>query len=197
MVPQTLERQYSPDALPLLIATLLNLGVSLVAWSRRTVPGATAFAIIVLAGAAWSLASGLQRGALDVPTQIFFGNLEYLGIVTVPVAMLVFALSYTGRARWLKPSILALLALEPVVTLLLRWTMSTRGPIRSSVTLDLGGPFPALIVSHGAWFWVHTVYCDALLALASAILLDASLRVPRIYRQQIGALFIALSADRG
>jgi hypothetical protein len=185
MVPLTLEWHYSPYALPLIIATLLNLSLSLVAWSRRAVPGATAFTIMVLAGAEWALAYGLQLGALDVPTQLLFGNLEYFGIVTVPLALFIFSLSYTGRSGWLNPSSLGLLALEPALTLLFVWTMPTHGPIRSGVTLDLGGPYPSLIVSRGPWFWIHTAYSYLLLAFGSAILLDASLRVPRIYRCQI------------
>jgi hypothetical protein len=110
---------------------------------------------MVLGGTGWSLAGSLQLGALDVPTQLLFGNVEYLGIVTVLVAMLSFSLSYTRPSRWLNPSSLGFLALEPALTLIFVWTMPTHGP---------------------------------------ALLLDASLRVPRIYRRQIGTLFVAISA---
>jgi PAS domain-containing protein len=47
---------------------------------------------------------------------------EYLGIAIVPTAWLALALQYTGREKWLTRRNLALLAIEPFVTLLLAWT---------------------------------------------------------------------------
>ncbi len=184
--------QYTPYALPLLGATLLNLALGVVALSRRRVAGAPAFAVLVAAGAVWSLSYALQLGGLDEPTQILFGNLEYLGIVWVPVATLVFALTYTGRGQWIKPPVLGILAIEPVLTIILLWTMPTHGLVRAAVILDRSGPLPMLIITRGPWFWVHTTYSYGTLLLASAILVDASLRSQQLYRQQAGALLIGV-----
>jgi hypothetical protein len=79
-------------------------------------------------------------------------KVEYLGIATVPISWLEFALQYTDREGQLTPRNLALLSALPLVTLLLAWTNEAHGPICSSTRLSDGGPFRALKVDHGAWF---------------------------------------------
>src|SRR5262245_1735711 len=81
------------------------------AWRHRTVRGAAAFAILMLAVMVWALSYAPDVSSSERDVKIFWSQVEYCGIVVVPVAWLAFALQYTGRERWLKPRVLALLAL--------------------------------------------------------------------------------------
>jgi hypothetical protein len=69
---------------------------------------------------------------------------EYIGIATLPVAWLAFALQYTGREAHMTVRSATLLSALPLVTLLLAWTNEAHGLIWSSTGLDEDGPFPAL-----------------------------------------------------
>src|SRR5947207_14267309 len=93
-----------------------------IAWHRRPAPGAIPFCLLMLAVAQWALAYALELVSPDLPTTLFWDNIGWLGSVSVPTLWLVFALQYTGRATWLFRPIVAIMVVEPLVTLLLVWT---------------------------------------------------------------------------
>ncbi len=110
----------------------------------------------------------------------------------MPISWLAFALQYTDREGQLTPRNLALLSALPLVTLLLAWTNEAHGLIWSS-RLSEGGPFPALEVDHGAWFWVHWSYSYLLLLVGTILLVSMLTRSPNLYRKQNLALLVAVS----
>src|SRR5215203_6678393 len=116
-----------------------------------------------------------------------------LGIATVPISWLAFALQYTDREGQLTPRNLALLSALPLVTLLLAWTNESHGLVWSSTRLGQGGPFPALEVDHGVWFWVHLSYSYLLLLVGTILLISMLTRAPSLYRKQNLALLLAVS----
>jgi len=148
----------------------------------------------MFAVAFWSFAYALELGSADLPTSILSAKIEYLGIVTAPVAWLTFALQYTHRDRWLTRRNVVLLMLVPMITLLLTWTNERHGLIWSATSLSNDGERFVLEVTHGGWFWVHTVYSYLCLLTGAALLISALLRSPHLYRQQAGAVLIGVVA---
>ena len=186
--------QYNPYVFPLLGAAVVSAALVLFAWRRRPVPGATLFALLMLAVAEWSLGYALELGSADLPSQVFWARVEYLGIVTVPVTWLALVLQYTKRERWLTPRNLALLATVPLVTLLLAWTNDLHGLLWSEIRLDTSGSFSVLDLARGAWYWVNVVYAYLLLLLGTLLLIQALIRWPHLYRRQAGALLLGALA---
>lgn len=184
--------QYTPYALPLLAAAAVSGAVALYAWWRREASGARAVALLMLAVSVWSLGYALEFSASDLGSKVFWAKVEYLGIVTVPVAWLVFALRYTGRARWLTRRNLAVLAGIPFITLLLVATNEAHGLVWSRTALDPSGTF--LLVDHGAWFWVYWAYSYLLLLFGTFFLVSMLIRSPGLYRRQVWALLVAVAA---
>ena len=182
--------QFTPYTLPLLTATAVSAALALLAWRRRSVPGAIPFALLMLAVVEWSLAYALELGSADLPVKVFWVKIEYLGIVTVSVMWLAFVLQYTGREKWLTRRNAALLAIVPLVTLLLIWTNDLHGLIWSDVRLDTSGFFPLLDLTYGAWWWAHAAYSYLLLLLGTLLLIQAFIRSPHLYRGQVSALLI-------
>ncbi len=106
--------QYTPYTVPLLVAALFALVLSAYASRFRAVPGAWAL-IVLLAGIAdWSLFYALEMAAPSLADKLFWANLEYLGIATIPAAWLVFALQYTGHRKWVSPTFVLLLCIGVV-----------------------------------------------------------------------------------
>jgi hypothetical protein len=62
--------------------------------------------------------------------------------------------AYVCRGRWVRPPLLAVLAVEPVVLLALLVVPSTSGLVR---WLPPGAPDDA-VVQAGPLFWVHQAY---------------------------------------
>ena len=186
--------QYTPYVLPSLVAAAVSAALALYTWQRRPAPGATPFALLMVAVVVWSLGHALELGSTDLLTKGFWTKIEFLGVAFVPVMWLAFALQHTGREKWLTTRNLVLLAIEPLVTLLLHWTNEVHGLIARDVRLDTSGSLPVLDFTYGAGFWVHTAYSYLLLLLGTFVLLQALIRSPRLYRGQAGTVLIAALA---
>ena len=186
--------EYTPYVLPLVITAAISAAVALMAWRRRRVPGAITLLVFMLAVVEWSVGNVLELGSPDLEAKLFWANLEYLGIVIIPVMWLVFALQYSGRERYLTRRNLILLLSIPLITLLLVWTNNLHGLMRYNIRLDTSGPFSVVAKTYGIWFWVNAAYSYGLLFLGTVILLQVLFRSSRLYRGQTVALLIGTLA---
>ncbi len=191
-----MQLQGTPHILPLVLAAAVTDALGLYAWRRRNVPGAAAFAILMLALSIWSLGYTLELAAATLNAKLLWAKVEYLGIVAIPPAWLAFALSYTGqrlllsRAGPLTPRLLAGLAAIPLVTALLAWTNDWHGLVWRRVALAQAGQLLVLEVGHGPWFWVHTTYSYLLLLAGTLVLALSLLRSWAAYRRQASVLLL-------
>lgn len=186
--------QYSPYVLPVAIAAVLSAGVAIFAWRHRPAPGAATLALLGLAVAEWTTGYALELAHSDRPSIRFWTNVQYLGIVTVPVAWLAFALHYTGREKWLTPRNMIFLTIVPGLTLLLAWTNDFHRLVWSQIDLEVYDSFAMFAPTYGPWFWVHTTYSYAALFVGSVLLLRAINRSPNLYRGQAIVLLASVIA---
>ncbi|WP_228282617.1 PAS domain S-box protein [Rubrobacter tropicus] len=181
----------TPFAIPLFLAAVVLILIALYVWRRRRgAPGATAFVTLMVAGATWGAAYALSLGATDLPVKIFWGNVKYTGILLVPAAWLVFALRYTGRAKTMTRPIVALLAVEPVFTLLLIFTNEAHDLFWRSREPSVGGAFPTIEPVYGPWFWVNLAYSYLLISIATFLLVQTFVLSAGPYRSQRIALLV-------
>ena len=95
----------------LITSTVVAGAVAIFFWRRRHAPGAISAVCLMLAIALWSLGYVLQLRSVELSGQILATYIQYLGIVTVPVAWFIFSLQYTGRNNWLTRKNLLLLSI--------------------------------------------------------------------------------------
>jgi len=114
--------QSSPYILPLVVTAILLVPLALLVWRRRGAPGVVPLAALMLGVALWSLAYAFSLVQVALSAQLFWINISYLGIGLVPASWLAFALEYVGLGAWLTRRRLALLAIEPLLTLALAVT---------------------------------------------------------------------------
>src|SRR5205823_3578954 len=114
--------QFTPYVIPLILSVIVSIWVAIVAWRRRSMPGALPLGLLMLGVAEWSLAYTLELGSRDLSTAVFWDNSTWLGIVIIPATWLAFALQYTDRGHWLTRRTVALLTIQPLITLVLVWT---------------------------------------------------------------------------
>ncbi len=180
-------------AAPLYAVALLSAGLAVYTWRRRGTNGAGAMTVFLLALTTWAAGAALEISVAGLPAKLVWSRLEYLGIVTVPPAWLVFVLQYTGQQRWLTRARVPLLYAMPLVTWVVFWTNEAHGLMWREVRLEGGLPFPALeVVEYGAWFWVHSAYSYTLMLVSAGLLGRAMFRRSRLYQVQSGVFLTAL-----
>ena len=177
-----------PFALPLLAIAVVTAGIACYAFIRSKQSGALTFGWLMTAMTVWSAFNAFEFLAPTLPEKIFFAKLEYLGIAAISPLWLVFALTYTGHARWLtRGRRMALLAYF-VLTFGLAFTNEYHHLIWQDVALDPGG-FPSLyIASHGLYFWICTVIAYILILAGITSYLNAYTKTHRLFRQQISIM---------
>ena len=146
----------------------------------------------MLAVAEWTLAYILWLMGVDLTAKLIWAKVEYVGIVSVPVAWLAFAVQYTGRQKWLTYRRLILLAVIPVVTLLLTWTNEFHGLVWAQYNLRPEGSMMLWERTYGAWFWVHAAYSYTLLLAGASLLIRAAFSSYHLYRRQAIVILIAV-----
>lgn len=189
--------QFTPYVLPVIVSAVISAAIAFFIWQRRAAAGAISFSLLMLAVAEWSLAYALELVSHNLASALFWDNVAWLGAAVTPTLWLAFVLQYTGRARWLTRRNIVLLSIVPLVTLVLVWTNQYQGLVESNFSLDTSGPFAALNMAFGSWYWINLWY-SYLLALVAAVLLcrfiQTLVRSTQMYLGQVGALLIAMMA---
>lgn len=189
--------QFTPYVFPVAASAIISAALVLTAWHRRPAPGAIAFSLLMLAVAEYSLGYVFELVRSDLPTVLFWDNIEWIGAAFAPMLWLAFVLQYTGRGRWLTRRTITLLSIVPLVTLLLVWTNQYHHLIEYDIHMDTSGSFAALVVTRGVWYWIDIVYSYLLLLIGAFLiflLILTLIRPAHPYLGQAGALLIAVVA---
>ena len=116
--------QDTPYNTPLAVSATLVAWMAVYVWRHRGQPGASPLCLLLLDVAIWSFASALEIASASRASKMFWNGVLYIGIVTAPAAMLLFALDYGGRRL---PLTLTLsLLVEPVLVLVMVWAEGLR-----------------------------------------------------------------------
>lgn len=165
----------------LLVSAVLAGIVTFAAWRRRSYSSAApVFTLFMLACTVWCLTYSIHWSSIPRPFELFWLNSTYLGVVTVPLAYLLFVLQYTGKEALITPKRIIYLAVEPILALLFLWTDSYHGLFYRG--LDVHGN--NAILHGGPAFWVNTLYSYLLILIAFIILVRFAVRAKNIYRKQ-------------
>jgi len=183
---------YAIALLAISVATLLF--VIPISWRRRRIPGGYAFLILTSATFGWTFLYGLELGVPQLATKLLLTNIEYLCIVTAPVAWFAFAVQYTHHGKWLNAMRLIGLAAIPAMTLILLWTNDHHFLMQFAIRLDTTGPFPAIAKTYGTWFWVNYGYSVLLMISGSILLLKRLIGSTESHRGQAISLLIAVAS---
>jgi PAS domain S-box-containing protein len=129
--------------------------------------------------------------ATSVAAKLFWIDLGWVGVATIPVAWLLFALEYTGRDRYVRPRYVALLSVVPAVTVVLALTSDAHNLLYAQYVGTAADGTPVL-QEGGAWYWVAAVY-TYLLGIAGIVpLLDLLASRATAFRGQSFALLFGL-----
>lgn len=186
--------QYTPYAYPLAITALLSALLAFYLWDHRKSSGAKPAAVLLLALFIWSAGYCLEFMGVELQTKLFWAKIQYFGITVLPVALLAFALEFSGRKTWLTTSRLIAFLIVPVITLLLALSNDSHRLVWSDWDLEPIGNAIILHLEHNAVFWVNVFYTYILLAISTVLIVQALLRHPEMYRGQVGSILVGIAA---
>jgi len=168
------------------------IGFGLYAWYKRPAAGVIPFAWMVLGMAVWSLGYALEIHFPSLATKLLLVKIEYIGIVSVPVFVLLFALEFTGRSRLLSPRAQFLLGIIPSFVLVLTWTNEFHGLMWDSEGLVESYGLILLDISRNPFYWLNVAYAYLLLLTGNLLLVKEFIHQPGVYRLQTGILILGI-----
>lgn len=174
------------------IASILAFMLSGLAVRRRYAPGLPAFSILMFSTGIWSLAYLLELITPGLHTKLFWVNVQYIGISTVPLFWFLFAFRYAGW-DWRGLPLVARVPLFgiPLLTILLSWTNPLHQWMRFDLSLPPDPTFGELGKTWGPWFWVFVVYSYLLMVGGAVLMIYNSVQAQRIYRLQRTVVVLA------
>ena len=159
---------------------------------HRDSPTARAFAATMGTIAVWSAAYFFRLFVTDPTVQFALTVLAFTGVSFAPVALLLFALRYTDREKYVTSTSVAVLSAVPVTTVLLLATTETHGLYYETVSVVQVGGLTTIVGTVGPWWWINTAYSYGLLGIASVLLVVFGLTRRRLYRTQAAFLVLGV-----
>ncbi|HMU93844.1 MAG TPA: histidine kinase N-terminal 7TM domain-containing protein [Anaerolineales bacterium] len=175
-----------------ILAAIPYVWLGLHAWRKRPAVAVTPFAWVMLGMSIWSFGYGLELFFPYLSFKLFFAKIEYIGIVSIPVLLLFFALEFTGKSHVLTPRLRLLLWIFPFMMLVLVWTNEFHQLVWSMAKVVEIRNLHLLDVRFGLFFWVHIVFANLLTVFASILLVRELAQRPRSDRVQIGLVILGI-----
>jgi PAS domain S-box-containing protein len=185
---------YTPYASLLALAALISAILAIYIWDHREVPGAKPAVALMVAIFLWSTGYMLEFMGVELETKLFWAKIQYFGIVSLPIALFLFALAFSGRHEWLTTQKFSALTIIPAITLILALSNESHRLVWSDWSLEtVGGNTAMLGLEHGPAFWLNTIYAYGLLAASTVLIVQALNRRPREYRGQIISILLGIA----
>lgn len=184
----------SPLSVALLVAVTVGLAAAILAWRERPEPGATWLAVLLAGQVWWATFLVFELEATTLPAKALWYDVQWVGVVAIPVGWLFFALAYTGYDRYVTPLSVALVSIVPAATV----AIAAAGDPGDLLAVDhvvretAVGTF--LDVVPGPLYYIIAGYTYLLGAVGSVPLLQLIRDEARPFRGQSAALLVGTAA---
>lgn len=162
------------------------LGGMIVLQTRRHAPGAVSLMVLMFALSWWDISYSLFWAKAPAPYPNFWLYVTYAGVVTVPAALVVFAMQVSEMDEWLRPLFIIGLCIEPILVLVLLFTDPWHGLyFAGKETQGIG-----MLLNGGPVHWANIVYSYLLILIGMVILIRRFIQSTGIYRKQLAVILI-------
>ena len=180
----------SSYSLVYLAAGAVTLFTAALAWKRRSASGGMWLFLVVLAAGEWSMADFMDVSSFGLIVKTLWGKVSYLGSAPIAVFLLLFALEFTHRGKWITRRNVLLLMIIPVLSWVMAFTNDWHHLLWSSFSY-VSVAANVLIYHHGPYYWVMTIYIYAAILAATWFMIGYALRSRELYRIQSVGMIIA------
>ena len=164
--------QFTPFLMPIIGAAIVLTLLAIYAWRQsENTAGADVFFALVILSAWWCYTYALELMTTDPGVMLFWVKLEWISIALLPVAWLLFALTYAGYGRRVNLSAITLLSMVPAIMIVLAWTTPAHSLVYANPGVRDVGNFVVFDAERGPAFYVHVVYSYLLVLTATALII--------------------------
>lgn len=185
--------EYSPIIIPLILSSLILLGLWGFAFDYRREYSARVFLGLITCLLIWSVGFIVEILVVQLSAKILWANIQFIGIVFIPLLILMLSINITGHGSRFIP-VLRLLATMAITSILIIWTNDLHHWFRGTPSIDTQtASFPILISDYGFWFYyVQTPIAYLSYILNLGILIRARRLSEKTYRMQSGLLLASM-----
>ena len=184
---------FSIYSLIMMTAALVSVSISVRVWNKRkTNSEATSLFIVLTAITVWIIAALIGLLDQNLGHKLLWAKVEYIGVISVPLALLIYILNHFGYRKNLTRNRIVWLAILPVATLILAWTNEFHHLIWIEYLPYMDDGLVLSQKTYGMGFWLYWVYSYGLLAISTVLTLHHPLRSSKIFRWQNIFLLIGI-----
>ncbi|MCL4802949.1 MAG: GAF domain-containing protein [Anaerolineae bacterium] len=195
----SIDLQFTPFLMPIIGAGIVLTILAAYAWRQsKTAPGTDVFIVLLGLSAWWCFTYAFELITTNPSTMLFWVKLEWISIALLPVAWLLFALTYAGYARWVTLPIITLLSVIPAIMIILAWTTPAHTLIYADPGVRTVDALVYFSATRGPAYIFHVTYSYLLVLLATFLIIRVWWRSTGVQRRLalvvvIGALLPILS----
>ena len=174
----------------LLIAGIFTIALGI--WSMRYMKksGSIPFVGLLICSAIQSIGYSFELSSLNLHDVLFWSDIQYIGIVFLPMFYLAMSIVYTGRYSRNAKLLLIFMGLYGIITLGIHHTTEQHGYYYRDIVLHQASSLTILTFTKGPWYIVNAVYINLSILAASTLFLSFIFKAPGEYRKQ-AALMLA------
>ncbi len=174
----------------LLAAVVTGTSAAVLAWRERPDAGATWLALLLAGQVWWTTFLVFELEASTLAAKALWYDVQWVGVVLVPIGWLLFALEYTGRDRYVTPSVVAAASVAPAITVLIVAMGDPYGLLVADRAIADTAVGSFLRVEPGSWYYVIAGYTYLLGLIGSVPILQLVRDDARPFRGQSAALLV-------
>ena len=186
-----MERQILAFFIITFFAMLIMIWLSVYSWKRRPAKCADTLTFMFLSVTIWMGAILFGLVVRTEPVSYFWSVVRMLGVFAAPVFWFILALQYSGNDKKLRPVIILLLWIIPLISLSLMISNKYHHLFLSGIIYERHGPF--LVDSQwllGPWFPIHVAYSYSLVLIGNFFFFRQAVRLVSGFFGQAVSLFL-------
>jgi len=169
-------QQVSTYPLPILLVSVISAFLVIYGWIKRNSPMGKSYVMMMLVITLWLILYSVGLLAIDAPNiYVYLKHAEYLTILSLPVAWLVFALNFAGIKNWLSSKTGFWIGVIPVllfvVSLLTKNSSGLHVEHNKSLIYDSTINF---------WLYLHIAFSFAYFIIGTILVITSARKDPLI-----------------
>lgn len=187
-----MEFQFPPINYLYLVASLMAFALAIFSLGQAHTRSGKLWVAVMASFVIWTAGELIANSGTTVAWQVGFQRIVYLGVIGATTSWLLFAICFSGFDRWLDKRLIIVLLVVPLSSTALVMTLGQHQLLYTSAVLVERNDYVVLELGYGIGFWLHLICAHLFTMTGSLLLLNTSIKQPRIYRGQ--SLLIGIAA---